>query len=90
MGIVADFFKDVLKGAQIIVKKVGSFVLLSYVLGMLYGIYIFTFGLNAIYFLVPIVSLAIMWEDFGWGVMVFIILTAIAILNPNLTFLPFG
>ena len=89
MGIVADFFKDIIKGIPILAKKIGSFVLLTYILGMGYGIYIIKFGLNPIYFLVPVISIAAMWEDFGWGAVIFIILTAIAILNPNLTFLPF-
>ena len=89
MGIIADFFKNTLKAIPIIASKIGTFVLLTYALGMLYGIYIIARGLNPIYFLVPVISIAAMWEDFGWGVMIFIILTAIAILNPNLTFLPF-
>ena len=78
MGFVSDFIEGTKKAIPGIAAKVGSFLLFIFALGMLFGYFIVA-QKGAIFLLVPIISMSVMYYKLDEGTLVFILLMAIAI-----------
>ncbi|HIH21443.1 MAG: hypothetical protein J4478_00945 [Candidatus Diapherotrites archaeon] len=78
MGFVSDFIEGTKKAIPGIAAKVGSFLLFIFVLGMLFGYFIVA-QKGAIFLLVPIISMAVMYYKLDEGTLVFVLLMAVAI-----------
>lgn len=84
MGIIYNFIKGIVKGVAFIVAKVGASILFVGVLGMLFGVYVIISGINQLFLLGPIIAVAVMWEDFGWGFMVLLAVLIAAFFFPGI------
>ena len=70
MGIIFNFVRGIVKSIGFIAAKVGAAVLFVGILGMLFGVFVITSGINQLFLLGPILAAVVMWEDYGWGIMV--------------------
>lgn len=84
MGSVSNFFKAFVKAIPIFFAKVGSFIILIFIFGTLFGYYVAISGISPLWLLAPVIALIVMWQDFGWGVIIFIILMCLALFFPQL------
>jgi len=78
MGFVKDFIDGAKKAIPGIAAKIGTFLLFIFMLGMFFGYFIVA-QKGAIYLLVPIVSMAVMYYKLDEGTAVFLLLMALAI-----------
>ncbi|MDP2666484.1 MAG: hypothetical protein Q8P05_03220 [Candidatus Diapherotrites archaeon] len=84
MGTVAEFFREIVKSTHVFFQKVGAFVLLVFVLGMLAGGYIIAASLSPLWFLAFAVTIVVMWNDFGEGVAIFALILILFLFVPEL------
>ena len=68
MGSVADFFRGIIKSTKIFVQKVGAFLMLIFVLGLIAGAYIIHAGLSPLWFGAFGLVIIVLWNDFGEGI----------------------
>lgn len=78
MGLVNDFITYLKKAIPSLVKKVGTFLLFVFLLGVFFGYFIVA-NKGPIYLLVPLISMAVMYYRLDEGVLVFVLLIAFSI-----------
>ena len=78
MGFVKDFIEWSKKAIPSIAAKIGTFLLFIFALGMFFGYFIVA-QKGAIYLLVPIVAMAVMYYKLDEGILVFVLLLAVAV-----------
>ena len=78
MGFVKEFIDGVKKAIPGIAAKIGTFLLFIFALGMFFGYFIVA-QKGAIYLLVPIISMAVMYYKLDEGTAVFLLLMALAV-----------
>ncbi len=84
MGTVSEFFRGIIKGTKIIVQKVGAFIMLIFVLGLLAGAYIVSAQLSPLWFAAFALVVVVLWNDFGEGMMVLLLLLLLFIFFPQI------
>ena len=84
MGSVADFFRGIIKGTKIIVQKVGAFIMLIFVLGLIAGAYIVSAGLSPLWFAAFALVVIVLWNDFGEGIGILLLLLILFIFFPGI------
>jgi hypothetical protein len=84
MGNVAELFRGFVKGTGIFFQKVGAFLLGIFVLGLLAGGYIVAFGLSALWFLAFLLAIVVMWNDFGEGIAIILLLIVLFVFFPDI------
>lgn len=82
MGSVADFFRGIVKSTKVLVQKVGAFIMLVFVLGLLAGIYIAFAGLSLLWVAAFAVVVIVLWNDFGEGITILVLLLLLFIFMP--------
>lgn len=83
MGTVAEFFRGIVKSTKILVQKVGAFILLVFLLGMIAGAYIVSAQLSILWFGAFGVAVVALWNDFGEGVTLTAVLLILLIFVPD-------
>ncbi len=76
MGSVAEFFRGIVKSTKILAQKVGAFIVIVFLLGMIFGGYLITGNFSKLWFVAIGLAVVVFWNDFGEGVG-FLILTFI-------------
>ncbi|MFA4907209.1 MAG: hypothetical protein WC602_02990 [archaeon] len=71
MSMIYEFFKGFEKTIASIARKVGTFLVFIFILGMAFGFFIGT-NRDPIFLAGPVVSMAIMYYNLDWGVILFI------------------
>lgn len=84
MGTVADFFRGIVKSTKIIAQKVGAFVMLVFVLGLVAGVYIAFAGLSLLWVAAFALVVVVLWNDFGEGIGILLLLLIVFIFMPYL------
>ena len=84
MGTVADFFKGIVKSTKILAQKVGAFVMLVFVFGIITGVYIAFAGLSILWVAAFGLVVVVLWNDFGEGIGILLLLLIIFIFMPYL------
>lgn len=84
MGTVADFFKGFVKSTKILAQKVGAFVMLVFVLGIVTGVYIAFAGLSILWVAAFALVIVVLWNDFGEGIGILLLLLIVFIFMPYL------
>lgn len=78
MGLVSDLIEGTKKAIPEIAKKIGTFLLFVFTLGVFFGYFIVA-EKGPIYLLVPVVSMFVMYYKLDEGTLVFVLLTAVSI-----------
>lgn len=78
MSVIKEFIDFVKKAIPGVVAKVGAFLLFIFALGMFFGYFIVA-QKGAIYLLVPIVSMVVMYYKLDEGTLVFVLLMGVAL-----------
>ncbi len=81
---VANFFDKIVKAIPIILTKIGTILMLIFVVGMIAGYLVFAMGLTPAIFLIPIVAMFVMWYRLDEGVLLLILLALLVIVFPEL------
>ena len=81
---VASFFDKVVKAIPIILTKIGTILMLIFVVGMIAGYLVFVMGLTPAIFLIPILAMFVMWYRLDEGVVLLILLALLVIVFPEL------
>ena len=81
---VASFFDKIIKAIPIILAKIGTILMLIFVLGMIAGYLVFAMGLTPAIFLIPILAMFVMWYRLDEGVVLLILLALLVIVFPEL------
>lgn len=84
MGTVAEFFRSLVKSTKILVQKVGAFIMLIFVLGILAGVYIALGNLSALWIAAFALVVVILWNDFGEGITILVILLLLFLFYPQI------
>ncbi len=84
MGTVAEFFRGVVKGTKIFAQKVGSFLMLLFVLGLIAGAYIVHAGLSPLWFGAFGLVVVVLWNDFGEGIGILLLFLILFIFFPGI------
>jgi hypothetical protein len=84
MGSVADFFRGFIKSTKIIAQKVGAFVMLVFVLGIITGVYIAFAGLSLLWVAAFALVIVVLWNDFAEGIGILLLLLIVFIFMPYL------
>lgn len=88
MGTVAEFFRSIVKSTKILVQKVGAFIMLIFVLGLIAGAYIVAAQLSVLWFFAFALVVVVLWNDFGEGIAILALLLILFIFVPQI-FPPF-
>ncbi len=81
---VASFFDKIVKTIPIILTKIGTILMLIFVVGMIAGYLVFAMGATPAIFLIPIVAMFVMWYRLDEGVILLILLTLLVVFFPEL------
>ncbi|MEK6902837.1 MAG: hypothetical protein AABX02_04605 [archaeon] len=84
MGSVAEWFRGVVKGTKIFVQKVGAFIMLIFVLGLIAGAYIVAAQLSILWFFAFGLVVVVLWNDFGEGIGVLLLLLVLFLFFPQI------
>ncbi|MEK6970659.1 MAG: hypothetical protein AABW68_03100 [archaeon] len=84
MGTVAEFFRSLVKGTKILIQKVGAFIMLVFVLGLLAGIYIALANLSLLWVGAFATVVVVLWNDFGEGIGILLLLLILFIFVPQI------
>ncbi len=88
MGSVAEFFRGIVKSTKIIAQKVGAFIVIIFLLGMIFGAYLIVGNFSKLWFFAIAAAVMVLWNDFGEGVgfllLVFILFFFFPDLLPNI------
>ena len=68
MGSVAEFFRGIVKSTKILAQKVGAFIVIVFLLGMIFGAYLITGNFSKLWFVAIAAAVLVFWNDFGEGV----------------------
>ncbi len=82
-SVVARFFSKILNTIPILAAKIGTMLVLIFVLGMAAGYFISTAGMTPTLFLIPILAMFIMWYKLDEGVFILILLSLLVIFFPE-------
>ncbi|MFH0970102.1 MAG: hypothetical protein V1776_01430 [Candidatus Diapherotrites archaeon] len=82
MGSVSEYFRRIVKSTKVLVAKVGAFILLVFFLGMIAGGLIFAWDYSLLWYPAFFLSIVIMWNDFGEGVVIFLLLLLLFLFAP--------
>ena len=84
MTVVANFFGKIVKAIPVLVAKVGTVLLLIFTIGMAAGYALALGAITPAVFLIPLITMAVMWYRLDEGVLILILLTAIILLFPEI------
>lgn len=68
MGSVAEFFRGIVKSTKVLVQKVGAFIVIVFLLGMIFGASIIIGNYSKLWFGLIAAAVVVFWNDFGEGV----------------------
>ena len=83
MSFTYNFFKGILDGIPVIVRKIGAVLLFFFSMGMLFGYFIVA-NVSPIILLFPVIAMIVMWHDLDQGILVFILLMVVAFWFPEI------
>lgn len=84
MGTVAEFFRGIVKSTKILVQRAGAFIMLVFVLGLIAGAYIVAAQLSILWFFAFGLVVIVLWNDFGEGIGVLLLLLILFIFFPQI------
>lgn len=84
MGTVAEYFRGIVKQTKILAQKIGAFIFIVFLLGTLAGAYIIAADLSKLWFGLFGLSVVVLWNDFGEGVGIVLLLLIVFIFFPDL------
>lgn len=84
MGSVAEFFRGIVKSTKILAQKIGAFIMLVFVLGLVGGVYIASAGLSLLWIAAFALVVVVLWNDFGEGIGILLLLLIVFIFMPLL------
>ncbi|MFH0922823.1 MAG: hypothetical protein V1811_02075 [Candidatus Micrarchaeota archaeon] len=86
MGAAYDFFKGIINSIPVLIRKTGTVVLFFGFIGMLLGYYIATANLSLLFMALPVLVMAIMWNDLDHGILALIAYFVLLFFYPSLLF----
>ena len=84
MGIFYNFFKGVVDGIPVLLRKIGSVLIAFFFIGTLFGYYLYMTQMSVIYFILLALTIPVMWRDLDQGVLLFIVVLMIPWIFPGL------
>jgi hypothetical protein len=84
MGTVAEFFRGFIKSTKIIAQKVGAFVMIVFVLGLIAGLYIAQANLSILWVGAFALVVVVLWNDFGEGIGILLLLLLLFLFYPQI------
>ncbi len=84
MGSVAEFFRSIVKNTKVLVQKAGAFLMLIFLLGIITGIYIAFSNLSLLWVAAFGLVVVMLWNDFGEGVAMLVILILLFLFFPQI------
>lgn len=84
MGTVAEFFRGLVKSTKILAQKVGAFIMIVFVLGLIAGIYIAQANLSILWVAAFSLVVVVLWNDFGEGIGILLLLLILFIFFPQI------
>ena len=84
MALIYNTVRGIANSIPVLFAKIGSIFLAFYFIGMLSGYWFASIGYTPFVLLIPVAALAVMWQKLDEGVLVLIILMAIAVMFPEL------
>jgi hypothetical protein len=84
MAIVYNIAKGILNSIPVIATKVATFVLLLFTLGLVIGYTLGITGRPPTYVIIPVIALIVMWYKLDEGFLIFILLSILAFLFPDI------
>lgn len=84
MGSVAEFFRGIVKSTKVLAQKVGAFIVMVFLLGMIFGGFLITGNFSKLWFVAFGLAIVIFWNDFGEGVGYLVLLFILFFFFPDL------
>ncbi len=84
MGSVAEFFRGIVKSTKVLAQKVGAFIAMIFLLGMIFGGFLIGGNFSKLWFVAFAAAIVVLWNDFGEGVGFVILLIILFFLFPDI------
>ena len=83
MTFVFNLFSQFVKAVPVLVKKIGTVLLLIFTVGLFSGYFISLFSIHPVVLLIPVVTMFVMWYHLDEGVAVLILLVLLVLFFPQ-------
>ncbi|MFH1240141.1 MAG: hypothetical protein V1672_02895 [Candidatus Diapherotrites archaeon] len=84
MSLFYNFFKGIIDGIPVLLRKIGSVLIMFFFIGALFGYYLSMTQTSVFYFLLMGLAIPVMWRDLDQGILLFILVLILPWVFPGI------